>query len=156
MLAIPKSRSCSVGILAYPITFLCTDFISEIYEDAGQILLFGLGWFLTCGYCLYCGRGELPPYPEIDPETGLPPYETHGRVFFEIRELAFGATAASMIAYLTAQFCDVHTFNGLKRLTKGKHLWLRNNGSTLVSQLGRFYRGSAHHTLLCKCPSNRP
>ena len=40
-----------------------------------------------------------------------------------------------MIAYLAAQFCDVHIFHFLKRLTKGKHLWLRNNGSTLVSQL---------------------
>ena len=40
-----------------------------------------------------------------------------------------------MIAYLTAQFVDVHIFHFLKKLTKGKHLWLRNNGSTLTSQL---------------------
>ncbi len=126
----------AVGILAYPITFLCTDFISEIYgrRRANLIVWIGLVLNLWVLFILWLG-GELPPYPEIDPETGLPPYETHGRVFFEIRELAFGATAASMIAYLTAQFCDVHIFHWLKRLTKGKHLWLRNNGSTLVSQL---------------------
>ena len=40
-----------------------------------------------------------------------------------------------MIAYLVAQFTDVHMFHFWKRLTKGKHLWLRNNGSTLISQL---------------------
>ena len=40
-----------------------------------------------------------------------------------------------MIAYLTAQFCDVHIFHFLKKTTKGKHLWLRNNGSTLISQM---------------------
>ena len=39
-----------------------------------------------------------------------------------------------MIAYLSAQYCDVRLFHFWKRLTKGKHLWLRNNASTLVSQ----------------------
>ena len=40
-----------------------------------------------------------------------------------------------MIAYLTAQFVDVKIFEFLRKLTKGKHLWLRNNGSTILSQL---------------------
>jgi uncharacterized integral membrane protein (TIGR00697 family) len=56
-------------------------------------------------------------------------------VFYEVRALTFGAVTASMIAYLAAQFVDVYMFHFWKTLTKGKHLWLRNNGSTLVSQL---------------------
>ena len=52
----------------------------------------------------------------------------------EVRRFAFGATVASMIAYLTAQFTDVYVFHFWKRVTKGKHLWLRNNGSTWISQ----------------------
>ena len=48
---------------------------------------------------------------------------------------AFGAVAASMVAYLVAQLVDVHVFHFWKKLTRGKHLWLRNNGSTVVSQL---------------------
>lgn len=40
-----------------------------------------------------------------------------------------------MVAYLAAQFCDVYVFHFWKRLTGGKHLWLRNNGSTMISQL---------------------
>ncbi len=69
------------------------------------------------------------------------PYICHiheaGRLsaFFEIRALTFGAVSASMIAYLSAQFCDVYTFHWIKDLTKGRYLWLRNNGSTLTSQL---------------------
>ena len=55
-------------------------------------------------------------------------------VFFEVRTLTLGAVFASMIAYLTAQLVDVQVFHFWKRLTGGKHLWLRNNGSTLVSQ----------------------
>jgi uncharacterized integral membrane protein (TIGR00697 family) len=46
-----------------------------------------------------------------------------------------GAVLASMAAYITAQFCDVALFHFWKRLTRGRHLWLRNNASTLVSQL---------------------
>ena len=45
-----------------------------------------------------------------------------------------GAVLASMMAYLAAQYCDVYMFHFWKKLTKGKHLWLRNNGSTIVSQ----------------------
>jgi uncharacterized integral membrane protein (TIGR00697 family) len=41
----------------------------------------------------------------------------------------------SMLAYLSAQLIDNYLYHFWKRLTKGKHLWLRNNGSTIVSQL---------------------
>jgi uncharacterized integral membrane protein (TIGR00697 family) len=59
----------------------------------------------------------------------------NGWIFFEVKKLAFGAVAASMIAFLAAQFCDVYLYHFWKQLTKGKHLWLRNNSSTLVSQM---------------------
>ena len=39
-----------------------------------------------------------------------------------------------MMAYLTAQFVDINVFPFWKQLTNGKHLWLRNNGSTVFSQ----------------------
>ena len=45
-----------------------------------------------------------------------------------------GAVVASMMAYIAAQYCDVYMFHFWKNLTKGKHLWLRNNGSTIISQ----------------------
>ena len=56
-------------------------------------------------------------------------------VFFEVRALTFGAVTASMIAYMAAQFCDVYVFHFWKRVTRGKLLWVRNNGSTMLSQL---------------------
>ena len=57
--------------------------------------------------------------------------ETFNRVF----GLYGPAVFASMVAYLTAQFIDIRMFHFWKRLTKGKHLWLRNNASTIISQL---------------------
>ena len=55
--------------------------------------------------------------------------------FRTIQTLSFGSIGASMVAYLTAQFVDVRVFHFWKRRTNGKALWLRNNGSTMVSQL---------------------
>ncbi|WP_462280223.1 queuosine precursor transporter [Salinivirga cyanobacteriivorans] len=125
-----------VGILPYPITFLCTDFISELYgkERARAVVLTGLLINIWVLFIMWIG-GALPIVPEMEPGAVVPSMDDPSYAFYEIRRLTFGATLASMIAYLTAQFVDVHIFHFLKKLTKGKHLWLRNNGSTLISQL---------------------
>lgn len=124
-----------IGVLPYPITFLCTDFISELYgkKRATQVVWTGLILNVWVLFILWIG-GILPPHPEVGPDN-LPFPGDPQRTFFQIRHWTFGATMASMIAYLTAQFVDVHVFHFLKRLTKGKALWLRNNGSTLTSQM---------------------
>lgn len=128
----------AVGVLPYPITFLCTDFISEFYgrSRANAVVWMGVVLNLWVLFILWVGGG-LPGYENLDPATGEVMRDAAGRlpVFFEVKELAFGAIAASMFAYVAAQFCDVYVFHFWKRLTKGKHLWLRNNGSTMVSQL---------------------
>ncbi|MFG0307324.1 MAG: queuosine precursor transporter [Phycisphaerales bacterium JB040] len=138
----------AVGVLPYPITFLCTDFISELYGRHRASLVVWIGlvlnlWVITV---LWLG-GVLPgfetvgsdgvPVPDIAQRLQGDDVVTVSRppVFFEVRALAFGAVTASMLAYLTAQFVDVHVFHFWKRVTKGRYLWLRNNGSTLVSQL---------------------
>lgn len=125
----------AVGVLPYPITFLCTDLISELYgkERANKVVWVGLALNLWVVFILWLGS-VLPPEPMYD-STGKLIYEQPGRVFFEIKELAFGAVMASMIAYLTAQFIDVRIYHFWKKFTKGRHLWLRNNASTLISQL---------------------
>ena len=126
----------AVGVLPYPVTFLCTDFISELYGRRRANLLVWVGLMLNLWVVAFLWLGGvLPPIPPMDPDTGLPHIGEHGRVFFEVRLLAFGAVTASMLAYLTAQFVDVYLFHFWKRLTNGKHLWLRNNGSTMISQI---------------------
>lgn len=147
----------AVGVLPYPITFLCTDFISELYgrKRATLVVYVGLlinGWVLLVLWVgarapvpiemmEYVGPGggpsiTAPPLPE-------PVYDQAGQIvriddnwtFARLQQLTFGAVFASMVAYLLAQLVDVHLFHFWKRLTKGKHLWLRNNASTIVSQL---------------------
>jgi len=130
--------SIAIGVLPYPVTFLCTDFISELYgkKRAAFVVWMGLIINLWVVSVLWLG-GVLPGYEALHPQTGEILRDEAGRlpVFFEVRALTFGAVAASMIAYLSAQFCDVFLFHFWRELTKGKYLWLRNNGSTLVSQL---------------------
>ncbi len=124
-----------IGVLPYPITFLCTDFISELYgrRRANLVVWVGLALNIWVLIILWVG-GTLPPHPEIL-ENGLPALDDPNHTFFQIRKWTFGATMASMIAYITAQFIDVHIFHAIRKITKGKMLWLRNNGSTLTSQM---------------------
>ncbi len=124
-----------VGVLPYPLTFLCTDFISELYgkKRANTVVWVGLLLNLWVIFILWIG-GILPPRPELL-ENGLPALDDPSRVYFQIRKWTVSATIASMIAYLTAQFVDVHIFHLIRKRTRGKMLWLRNNGSTLTSQM---------------------
>ncbi len=120
----------AVGVLPYPVTFLCTDRLSELYgrRRASQVVWMGLALNLWLVFILWLG-GVLPGVDAGADRT--PPIH----VFTEVRLLTFAAVTASMVAYLSAQFVDVYLFHFWKRLTRGKHLWLRNNASTLVSQL---------------------
>jgi uncharacterized integral membrane protein (TIGR00697 family) len=124
-----------VGVLPYPITFLCTDFISELYgkKRANIVVWVGLALNIWVLIILWLG-GVLPPHTELGPD-GLPAIDHPDRTFFQIRKWTSMATMASMIAYLTAQLVDVHLFHMIKRMTRGRALWLRNNGSTLTSQM---------------------
>lgn len=128
----------AIGVLPYPVTFMCTDLISELYGEkkARDMVYVGLLLNVWVIFLLWLG-GVLPGFEQLEPQSGLPMLDEAGRlpVFYEIRELAFGAVTASMLAYLAAQFCDVRLFHFWKKLTGGKHLWLRNNASTMVSQI---------------------
>ena len=118
----------AVGVLPYPITFLCTDFISELYGRKRANFVVFVGFLVNLWVVAVLWVGGVWP--------GFEPAGSEGEgVFFDVRSLAFGAVAASMIAYLFAQFIDVQVFHFWKNLTNGRMLWLRNNGSTLVSQL---------------------
>ena len=131
----------AVGVLPYPITFLCTDLISEIFGRKRANMVVWIGFVLNVWIlivkCLHRREpAELLSDGTLPLSVGEKGAEApSGYAFYEIRKLTFGATFASMIAYLSAQFVDVQVFHYLKKKTKGKKLWLRNNLSTMTSQL---------------------
>ena len=117
----------SVGILPYPITFLITDLISEIYgrKSANRVVVAGIfASFFSIGILWLAGV-----VPAIDSSP------VNNATFQEVFALSPLAVLASMIAYLSAQFIDIRIYHFWKDLTKGKHLWLRNNFSTFSSQI---------------------
>ena len=116
----------SVGILPYPITFLITDILSEIYgkKKANQVVIAGI--FASFFSMLIILIADVAPAITSSPIEN----ETFSRVF----GLSPLAVLASMLAYLAAQFIDIRIFHFWKKKTNGKHLWLRNNFSTLTSQ----------------------
>ena len=121
-----KLFEISVGILPYPITFLITDLISEIYgkKRANDIVVVGI--FASLFSLLIILVADAVPAT------------SWSYVKDDMFKTVFGNSAiavfASMLTYLFAQFVDIQIYHFWKNLTKGKHLWLRNNFSTWFSQ----------------------
>ena len=116
----------SVGIFFVPVLFLVTDIIGEVFGRAeasrfvnmATIMLVVL--FVMMGVCI-----------------AIPPNETWGMQ--EQYAMVFGSslrmTIASLVSFVVSQQLDVLMFSFWGKVTKGKHLWIRNNLSTIVSQL---------------------
>lgn len=138
----------AVGVLAYPLTFLCTDLISELYGRAranfmvtvGLVLnVFILGIMWLGSYLPAIDPSAQPPWQTLSlaNDVGLPDGSLVGgsvELFSLMYAATTGAVVASMLAYILAQYVDVFLFHWIKQKTNGKYLWLRNNGSTIVSQ----------------------
>lgn len=141
--------SLAVGVLPYPITFLCTDLICELYgkRRANDLVIVGFVLNLFIIAVLYLGD-QLPGVPA----ENQPPWQVlflakeiplaNGEVVSGSKELfhfiyacTAGSVFASMLAYMAAQFFDVQLYHFWKKVTKGKMMWVRNNFSTLLSQL---------------------
>lgn len=118
--------SISVGIIPYPITFLVTDIISEIYgrRRADMVVLAGL--FASVFVLLILWVSSIAPATEWSPVNDDTFRQVFGSTIYSV--------GASMMAYLIAQFIDIRIFHFWKRFTNGRHLWLRNNFSTIPSQ----------------------
>lgn len=118
----------SVGMFAFPITFLLTDLLNEYYgkKAARRVTFLGLAMAAFAFGLIYLAR-SAPPAPP-------------GRTFID--ESMFDAVLgmsqrlyiASLSAFLIGQLTDIWVFHLLKRLTRGRMLWLRATGSTVVSQ----------------------
>ena len=117
----------SVGIIPYPITFLITDLISEIYgkKKANQVVIAGIfASFFSMGILWMANVVPAIENSPVDDAT-----------FQKVFALSPVAVLASMMAYLSAQFVDIRFYHFWKKLTQGRMLWLRNNFSTFSSQL---------------------
>ena len=114
------------GIIVYPLTFMVTDVVSEAFgKKKAQ-------WVVWTGFVMM-----LLLLAIIKIAVLLPPasFYTGQQAFQSIFNASFRIILASLAAYIVSQSCDIALFHFLRRLTNMRFLWLRNNASTMISQL---------------------
>ena len=117
----------SAAIIVFSMTFLLTDLISEIWGKTYATLAVWIGFLVSITFLITTQIAIAWPAAPFSLEAAAAIdllYSTIPRI-----------TLASIVAYLIAQNFDVWFYHKLKKLTRNKHMWLRNNGSTAVSQL---------------------
>jgi len=138
----------TAGIITYPLTFWLTDIVSELWgrKKANLMVWIGFGtsflMLLVLQLAVSLPPSEVWSLPGIAPlDAGL--LEREGLNSAEAMQAAYASTFqnprlllfASMLAYLVAQLFDVRLYHFWWRITGGRHMWIRNNGSTVISQL---------------------
>lgn len=117
----------SVGIFLFPISFLVTDIIAEIWGGKAVRSIIGATVVVLFVILTVTGIATLLPPAERFVETN----EAYNTIF----RSSIRITLASIVAFVISQSHDVWAFELWKRVTGGRMLWLRNNASTMVSQL---------------------
>ncbi|MCC6971900.1 MAG: queuosine precursor transporter [Phycisphaerales bacterium] len=116
------------GMLTFPVTFLITDLLNEYYgkKAAGRVVWIGFAMAMFV-------------FVVVNVAQAMPAWDVPFNVKQEAFDSIFGSAkvmyVASLMAYLVGNFCDIAVFGVFKRLTKGRFIWLRATGSTVVSQM---------------------
>ncbi|MGB9939825.1 queuosine precursor transporter [Methanosarcina sp.] len=116
----------SVGLLGYPLTFLITDIVEEVKGKEATSIFVHAGFLSLCVAFLF-----------VSFSIGVPPASIYydNEAYIGVFSNSLRMILASMTAFLISQHHDIWAFNFWKQKTNGRHLWLRNNLSTIVSQL---------------------
>jgi uncharacterized integral membrane protein (TIGR00697 family) len=119
-----------VGVLPWPLVFICTDLINEFY---GKKAIRRLSW-MTAALISYCFimvtvALAIPANTAISPNTATDAEFT--KVFGQSQWVIVG----SVFAFMFSQLLDATLFAWIKQKTGNRHIWLRSTGSTVVSQL---------------------
>jgi len=114
------------AVILYPLTFLITDVVAEIEgkKSAGDLVM--TGFYMSLFMVLVILAGRMLPPAEI---------WQHQEAYNAILGSTPRIVMASMTAYIISQRHDVWAFHWWRKKTGERHLWLRNNLSTIVSQL---------------------
>ncbi len=132
-----EAITLTTGLITYPITFLLTDVVCEVYGRKRANLMVITGFAMSLLSLLFIQIALVLPGSPVWP-SGNPHYDSVAsmqQAFDSVFTLPGVLILGSMTAYLVAQLMDVRLFHFWKRVTQGRHLWLRNNASTMVSQL---------------------
>ena len=132
-----NSVTLTTGIITYPLTFLITDIVCEVFGKKRASLMVVLGFFASILSLVFINLAVMLPGSEvwINNSFGYNSIKDMQNAYESVFTLPGFLISASMLAYLVAQLIDVRIFHYLKKVTNEKKLWLRNNLSTIFSQL---------------------
>ena len=122
----------SMGVILYSSIYFATDLLSERYGKAEATRAVMIGFTVSIIIIVMISI-SLMYLPASDLETAELAQRMHtatATLFNFTPRFVFG----SLLAYLISQRFDVWVFHLIKKKTRGRHLWLRNNGSTMLSQ----------------------
>ena len=134
-----KNFSLSVGVLIWPIVFITTDIINEYFGKSGvkKISYFTIILILYVFLIVFLSTKLTPNTYWLNinsTDNSGNPFDidyAYNTIFLQSTGIIIG----SVFAFLIAQLLDVFIFQKIKKITKGKFIWLRATGSTLISQL---------------------
>ena len=132
-----EAITLTAGLITYPLTFLITDVVCEVYGQRRANLMVYTGFGMSVLILGVIQIALVVPGSPVWP-AGNANYDTIQQMqaaYESVFTLPGMLILGSMAAYLVAQLMDVRLFHFWKRVTQGKHLWLRNNASTMISQL---------------------
>lgn len=116
----------TAGVIAFPITFIVTDVMNEYFGKRGIRFVTFVGMAMIVFEFIILQIAMAVPVDEISPVS----QEAFTSVFGASTRVIFG----SLVAYIVGQLADITLFHWLRKLTAGRHLWLRATGSTFGSQ----------------------
>jgi len=118
--------SVPAGVLTYCVTFMITDVVGEIWgKERAQAIV--MGGFVTLVVAF--------AFTSVTIIWPAAPFWPHQEAYRTILGSSARIMVASLAAYLLSQYHDVWAFALWKKITGARYLWLRNNASTIVSQL---------------------
>ena len=127
----------TTGIITYPLTFLITDIVCEVFgqKKASQMVIYG--FVASILSLVFIKIAVILPGSNVwvNGSLGYENINEMQRAYESVFTLPGFLISASMLAYLVAQLIDVKIFHYIKKVTSEKKLWLRNNLSTMFSQL---------------------
>jgi len=132
-----EAVTLTAGLITYPLTFLITDVVCEVYGQRRANLIVYTGFAMSVLILGVIQIALIVPGSPVWP-AGNANYDTVAQMqqaYESVFTLPGMLILGSMAAYLAAQLLDVKLFHFWKRVTQGRHLWLRNNASTMISQL---------------------
>lgn len=135
----PLDFNMTAGVVNWPIVFVTSDIINEYFGRKGvRRISFLTAGFIVYTFCVIYIATSLPPasfWLDVNATDNLGNAFNINEAFSRIFRQGLGIMVGSITAFLLGQLLDIYVFTWLRKLTKGKYIWLRATGSTMFSQL---------------------